>query len=217
MDKKLPLVFLVVLIVSFFLTVYKGKTVIKLIVGLGNPTAQYADTRHNAGFWLIEEIARQYNISLSPEKKFHGTVGRGQIAGVDVRLLMPDTYMNRSGLAVAPMVKFFNIAPNELLVAHDELDIGVGLIKLKTGGGHGGHNGLRDIVPHTGADFHRLRIGIGRPAHSSQVSNFVLSKPSADDKMSIDKAINCALDNLPALVGQDFAKAQNAINSFKLP
>lgn len=190
---------------------------IKLIVGLGNPTAQYADTRHNAGFWLVERLAEQFNISLSTDKKFHGMVGRGTICGADIRLLMPDTYMNKSGMAVAPLMKFYNISPDELLVAHDELDIAAGLIKLKTGGGHGGHNGLRDIVPHTGNDFHRLRIGIGRPAHSGQVSNFVLSKPSPDDKAAIGRAIDCVVDNLPALLSGDLEKARNAINSLKLP
>lgn len=190
---------------------------IKLIVGLGNPTAQYADTRHNAGFWLVERLAEQFNISLSTDKKFHGQVGRGTICGADVRLLMPDTYMNKSGMAVAPLMKFYNISPDELLVAHDELDIGAGLVKLKTGGGHGGHNGLKDIAPHTGLDFHRLRIGIGRPAHSSQVSNFVLSKPSPDDKTAIMRAIDCVVDNLPALLSGDLDKARNAINSLKLP
>lgn len=190
---------------------------IKLIVGLGNIGTQYADTRHNAGFWLVERICQTYNITLSHEKKFHGQVGRGNIAGCEVRVLMPDTLMNRSGLAVAPMMKFYNLTADELLVAHDELDIGAGLAKLKTGGGHGGHNGLRDIIPHTGADFHRLRIGIGRPAHSGEVSNFVLSKPSPNDKTAIDRALDLVMDALPELVGGDFAKAQKAINSIKLP
>lgn len=190
---------------------------IKLIVGLGNIGTQYADTRHNAGFWLVERICQTYNIALSHDKKFHGQVGRGNIAGNEVRVLMPDTLMNRSGLAVAPMMKFYNLTADELLVAHDELDIGAGLAKLKTGGGHGGHNGLRDIIPHTGADFHRLRIGIGRPAHSGEVSNFVLSKPSPNDKTAIDRALDLVMDALPELVGGDFAKAQKAINSIKLP
>lgn len=190
---------------------------IKLIVGLGNPTAQYADTRHNAGFWLVEKIATQHHIALSTDKKFHGLVGKGRIGGEQVHLLMPDTYMNRSGMAVAPLMKFYNLTADELLVIHDELDIGAGAVKFKTGGGHGGHNGLRDIVPHTGADFHRIRLGIGRPAHSGQVSNFVLSKPTLDEKIAIERAMDCVLDNLSSLIAGDFAKAQNAINSFKLP
>ncbi|AKG07016.1 peptidyl-tRNA hydrolase [Moraxella bovoculi] len=189
---------------------------IKLIVGLGNPGNEYKDTRHNTGFWFVDKISEQFGISLSHDKKFHGDVGRGKIFGQDVRLLKPDTFMNRSGLAVVPLAKFYNIAPNEILIAHDELDIAPGSIRLKTGGGHGGHNGLRDILPHIGADFHRLRIGIGHPGHASKVSGWVLSKPSSDDGISIDKALDCALDNLNLIMAGDFDKARNAINGFKL-
>ena len=194
----------------------KNTMSIKLIVGLGNPGNEYKDTRHNTGFWFVDKISEQFGISLSHDKKFHGDVGRGTIFGQDVRLLKPDTFMNRSGLAVAPLAKFYNIAPNEILIAHDELDIAPGSIRLKTGGGHGGHNGLKDIVPHIGADFHRLRIGIGHPGHASKVSGWVLSKPSSDDGISIDKALDCALDNLDLIMAGDFDKARNAINGFKL-
>lgn len=190
---------------------------IKLIVGLGNPTSAYAQTRHNAGFWLVEQLAKTFNISLAFDKKFHGQVGRGTIFGQEVRLLMPETYMNKSGLAVAPLMKFYHLTADELLVAHDELDIAAGLIKLKTGGGHGGHNGLRDIIPHTGAAFHRLRIGIGRPTHSSEVSNFVLSKPSVDDKTAIEQALDHFINNLNPLMTGDLDKARQTINSLKLP
>lgn len=189
---------------------------IKLIVGLGNPGNEYKDTRHNTGFWFVDKISEQFGISLSHDKKFHGEVGRGAIFDQDVRLLKPDTFMNRSGLAVVPLAKFYNIAPNEILIAHDELDIAPGSIRLKTGGGHGGHNGLRDILPHIGADFHRLRIGIGHPGHASKVSGWVLSKPSSDDGINIDKALDCALDNLNLIMAGDFDKARNAINGFKL-
>lgn len=189
---------------------------IKLIVGLGNPGNQYADTRHNAGFWFVENLADRFHISLSFDKKFFGQVGRGTIFGQEVRLLLPETFMNRSGQAVAPLAKFYNINANEILVAHDELDIGVGSIKLKTGGGHGGHNGLRDIVPHLGQDFHRLRVGIGRPAHSSQVSNFVLGKPPASERDHINQAIDCAADALSELMAGKFEQAQNQINGFKI-
>lgn len=189
---------------------------IKLIAGLGNPGNEYKDTRHNTGFWFVDKISEQFGISLSHDKKFHGEVGRGTIFGQDVRLLKPDTFMNRSGLAVVPLAKFYNIAPNEILIAHDELDIAPGSIRLKTGGGHGGHNGLRDILPHIGADFHRLRIGIGHPGHASKVSGWVLSKPSSDDGINIDKALDCALDNLNLIMAGDFDKARNAINGFKL-
>lgn len=189
---------------------------IKLIIGLGNPGNEYEDTRHNTGFWFVDKLAEQFNISLSHDKKFHGEVGRGNIFGQDVRLLKPDTFMNRSGQAVAPLAKFYNINPEEILIAHDELDIAAGAIRLKTGGGHGGHNGLKDIVPHIGANFHRLRIGIGHPGHASKVSGWVLSKPSSDDLISIDKALDCALDHLKLIMADDFDKARNGINGFKL-
>ncbi len=188
---------------------------IKLIVGLGNPGAQYADTRHNAGFWFVDEVARKYGISLSMDKKYHGQVGRGTIEGQEVRLLLPETFMNRSGQSVVPLAKFFQIKPSEILIAHDELDISPGSIRLKTGGGHGGHNGLRDIVPHIGADFHRLRIGIGHPGHASQVSAHVLSKPAVGDRAAIDQAIDCAVANLPLIMANDLDKARNHINGFK--
>ncbi|WP_434352667.1 aminoacyl-tRNA hydrolase [Psychrobacter sp. HD31] len=192
-------------------------TQLKLIVGLGNPGQQYAQTRHNAGFWFVEQIAKQFNIPLSAEKKFFGLTGRGRVYGHDVRLLLPETFMNKSGQSVVPMVNFFNLDNNQLLIAHDELDIPAGSIKLKTGGGHGGHNGLRDIVPHIGNDFHRLRVGIGHPGHKSKVSGHVLSKPTNDEQISIDKALECALDNLPLLLDGNIEKARANINGFKLP
>lgn len=190
---------------------------IKLIVGLGNVGATYHDTRHNAGFWFVQRLSDEFGISLSYDKKFNGETGRGILHGQDIRLLLPHTLMNLSGRAVAPLASFYNIKPSEILIAHDELDISVGEIRLKKGGGHGGHNGLKDIVPHIGADFYRLRIGIGRPPHASQVSNWVLSKPAEDDRTSIERAINCALDALPLLMAGDVNKATNQINGFKLP
>lgn len=190
---------------------------LKLIVGLGNPGQQYAQTRHNAGFWFVERIANDFNISLSQDKKFHGLVGRGQVHGADVRLLIPHTFMNKSGEAVVPMVNFYNIANDELLIAHDELDLPTGNMRLKVGGGHGGHNGLRDIVPHIGADFYRLRLGIGHPGHKSKVSGYVLGKPTSDEQIALDLMLDAAMQNLPALINGDIAKAQQAINGFKLP
>ena len=190
---------------------------IKLIVGLGNPGAQYQHTRHNAGFWFVEQLADKFGISLAFDKKFHGQVGRGLIHGQEVRLLLPETFMNRSGQSVAPFAKFYGIDTGSILIAHDELDIPAGSIKLKTGGGHGGHNGLKDIVPHIGAQFHRLRIGIGRPAHSSQVSGYVLGKPPTDERISIDAAIDCAVSSLGEIVSGDLERARNQINGFKLP
>ncbi len=192
-------------------------TQLKLIVGLGNPGQQYANTRHNAGFWFVEQIANDFNIPLTHEKKFHGLTGRGRVHGHDVRLLLPETFMNKSGQAVVPMVNFFNIDNDQLLIAHDELDIPAGSIKLKTAGGHGGHNGLRDIVPHIGNDFHRLRVGIGHPGHKSKVSGHVLSKPSTEDKVAIDRALEAALNALPKLLDGEIEKARAEINGFKLP
>ena len=190
---------------------------LKLIVGLGNPGAQYSQTRHNAGFWFVEQLAEKYHIDLNMDKKFHGLTGRGRICGQDVRLLLPVTFMNKSGQSVVPMVNFYGIDNAEILIAHDELDIPAGSIKLKTGGGHGGHNGLRDIAPHIGNDFHRLRIGIGHPGHKSKVSGHVLSKPSADEQIAIEAALEAALDASKLLITGDIEKARGEINGFKLP
>lgn len=190
---------------------------IKLIVGLGNVGAEYKDTRHNAGFWFVDALCEHFGIVMSHDKKFHGEVGRGVMFGADVRLIKPSTFMNRSGMAVAPLAKFYGIEPQQILIAHDELDISAGSLRLKKGGGHGGHNGLKDITPHIGAEFYRLRVGIGRPAHSSQVSGWVLSKPSVDDKISIDKAIACGVDALELLMADQEQKAISLANGFKLP
>lgn len=190
---------------------------LKLIVGLGNPGQQYMYTRHNAGFWFVQHLAHQFNIDLSPDKKFHGVIGRGQIHGHDVRLLLPLNFMNKSGQSVVPMVNFYGIDNDELLIAHDELDIPAGSIKLKTGGGHGGHNGLRDITPHIGNDFHRLRVGIGHPGHKSKVTGHVLSKAAPDEQTAIDSALTAAFEALPLLLDGDIERARSQINSFKLP
>ena len=190
---------------------------IKLIVGLGNPGEQYQYTRHNAGFWFVLHLAQQFNISLSPDKKFHGLTGRGQIHGHDVRLLLPLTFMNKSGQSVVPMVNFYNIANDELLIAHDELDIPAGSIKLKSTGGHGGHNGLRDITPHIGNEFHRLRVGIGHPGHKSKVSGHVLSKAAPNEQIAIDSALSAAFEALPLLLDGKIERAREHINGFKLP
>ncbi len=190
---------------------------IKLIVGLGNPGQQYMFTRHNAGFWFVQHLAQEFNIELSADKKFHGVTGRGQIHGHDVRLLLPLTFMNKSGQSVVPMVNFYNIANDELLIAHDELDIPAGSIKLKTGGGHGGHNGLRDITPHIGNDFHRLRIGIGHPGHKSKVTGHVLSKAAPDEQIAIESALSNAFKALPLLLDGHLERAREQINSFRSP
>lgn len=193
----------------------KEQASISLIVGLGNPGTEYAQTRHNAGFWYVEAIAQRFNITLKAESRFSGLVGRGLIDGHDVRLLLPTTFMNLSGRSVAPLAKFFQIAPNQILVAHDELDLPSGCIRLKTGGGHGGHNGLRDIIPQIGNDFHRLRIGIGHPGHKEKVHGHVLGRAPKTEQDLLDQALNEALRLTPMIVQGDIARAMSQLNGFK--
>ena len=189
---------------------------IKMIVGLGNPGVEYRGTRHNAGADFVDELVRQMGISLQPESKFSGLAGRGNLAGHDLRVLIPTTFMNRSGKAVSAMANFFKIAPEEILIAHDELDIPAGTARFKRGGGHGGHNGLRDIVPSLGnsKDFYRLRIGIGHPGHASKVTGHVLSTPSQVDRSRIEACIDEAVASLPLLLEGDDTKAMTRLHSF---
>ena len=189
---------------------------ISLIVGLGNPGNEYAQTRHNAGFWYVEQLADRYNISLKNDSKYNAITGRGNIEGQDVRLLLPLTYMNRSGQSVVPFAKFYQIPTPQILIAHDELDMNPGVIRLKDGGGHGGHNGLKDIVPHIGANFLRLRIGIGHPGSKERVSGHVLGKAPSSEQTLMDQAIDHALANTKALVNGQTSQAMNAINAFKV-
>lgn len=190
---------------------------IRLIVGLGNPGAEYEQTRHNAGAWLVERLARQEGISLSPDKKFFGLSGKGRIAGQECFLLLPTTFMNRSGQSVAALANFYKIKPNEILVAHDELDMPAGVAKFKIGGGHGGQNGLRDIIAQLGnqKDFHRLRVGIGHPGDKSLVTGHVLGRASKAEQQSIDHVIDEAICVLPDAISGDLAKAMNRLHSFK--
>uniref|UniRef100_UPI0002BA501C aminoacyl-tRNA hydrolase n=1 Tax=Acinetobacter baumannii TaxID=470 RepID=UPI0002BA501C len=171
--------------------------------------------RHNAGFWFVEQLADKYGITLKNDPKFHGISGRGNIEGHDVRLLLPMTYMNRSGQSVVPFSKFYQIAPEAILIAHDELDMNPGVIRLKTGGGHGGHNGLRDIVPHIGPNFHRLRIGIGHPGSKERVSGHVLGKAPSSEQSLMDGAIDHALSKVKLLVQGQVPQAMNQINAYK--
>ena len=188
---------------------------ISLIVGLGNPGTEYAQTRHNAGFWFVQRLAEQYGIQLKGDPKYKGISGRGNIEGQDVRLLLPTTFMNLSGQSVVPFAKFYQIAPEAILIGHDELDMNPGVIRLKTGGGHGGHNGLKDIVPHIGSNFHRLRIGIGHPGSKERVSGHVLSKAPSSEQNLMDDAIAHALSRIQLLVNGDIQQAMNQINAYK--
>ncbi|MCK9353806.1 MAG: aminoacyl-tRNA hydrolase [Gallionella sp.] len=168
---------------------------IRLIVGLGNPGREYENTRHNAGFWWLDEFARTHNLSFRSEAKFHGLAARGQLHGHEVFLLKPQTFMNVSGRAVGALAQFYKIAPAEVLVVHDELDLPPGSAKLKLGGGHGGHNGLKDIIAYLGTkDFWRLRLGIGHPGERSEVVNFVLNDPRREERALIDEAMQRAQD-----------------------
>lgn len=163
---------------------------IRLIVGLGNPGREYESTRHNAGFWWVDELARSQNLNFGNEAKFHGLMARGRLHGQEVFLLKPQTFMNVSGRAVGALAQFHKIEPAEILVVHDELDLQPGVARLKLGGGHGGHNGLKDIIAHLGSrDFWRLRIGIGHPGERAEVTNFVLNNPRREERELIDAAM----------------------------
>lgn len=167
---------------------------IRLIVGLGNPGREYEHTRHNAGFWWVDELARAHHANLKAEGRFHGLLARCGMQGREVFLLEPQTFMNVSGRAVAAVAQFYKIEPAQILVAHDELDLPPGSAKLKLGGGHGGHNGLKDIIAHLGTkDFWRLRLGIGHPGDRAEVVNFVLNAPRREERELIDQAMEKAM------------------------
>jgi PTH1 family peptidyl-tRNA hydrolase len=185
----------------------------RLVVGLGNPGRQYEATRHNAGFWWVDAIAAELGIALHPEPRFQGDVGRFKQADVDCWFLKPATYMNESGRSVRALCDFYKIAPTEMLVVHDELDLEPGVIKLKQSGGVAGHNGLRDVAAHLGRDFWRLRIGIGHPGDRAQVSSYVLSPPSIDDTELISSALERSLKIWPQLLGDDFKGAMHRLHT----
>lgn len=188
---------------------------VKLIVGLGNPGNEYVRTRHNAGQDLVEELARSTASPLADTPKFFGLQSRVLYASRDLRMLIPNTFMNRSGQAVAAVAQFYKIEPEEILVVHDELDLPPGEARLKIGGGHGGHNGLRDIIECLGnnKNFARLRIGIGHPGNAKQVANFVLKKASPDEQISIDNAIERSLGVLPNAVKGDWEAAMRELHT----
>jgi PTH1 family peptidyl-tRNA hydrolase len=191
---------------------------IKLLVGLGNPGNEYEDTRHNAGFWWIDAVARELKVSLVPERSYHGLVARTTVNGQNVWLLEPQTFMNLSGKSVNALARFFKIQPREILVAHDELDIVPGEAKLKLGGSHAGHNGLRDIHAQLGtADYWRLRIGVGHPGDKAEVVSWVLKKPMLEHRKAIDDSIHRAVNALPLLLAGDMEKAMVRIHTSKPP
>jgi len=168
-------------------------TAIRLIVGLGNPGREYETTRHNVGFLWVDELARLQKLNFKSEAKFHGLTARGQLHGQEVFLLKPQTFMNVSGRSVVALALFYKILPNQILVIHDELDLPPGVARLKMGGGHGGHNGLKDIIAHLGSkDFWRLRLGIGHPGDRNEVADYVLSDPRREERELIEDAMQKA-------------------------
>lgn len=187
---------------------------VDIIVGLGNPGAEYANTRHNAGFWFVDEVARQFGGAFKSEKKFNGELARCVIHGRDVLLLKPTTFMNLSGQALQPLMNFYKVAIENVLVAHDDLDLPVGTIRLKQGGGHGGHNGLRDIMARCGGNnFQRLRIGIGHPGEKTMVTSHVLKKASDEDARVIEDGISRTIAELDLIVNGDSQKAMHKLHT----
>ena len=187
-----------------------------LVVGLGNPGDRYSQTRHNAGFWFVDELARRHGGFFRAEKKFHGEVAEISVDGGRVTLLKPMTFMNRSGLSVAELARFYRLAPETLLIAHDEIDLPPGSLRVKQAGGHGGHNGLRDIMPALGSpEFWRLRIGVGHPGSKDQVVNYVLDRPGKAEQEAIDDALAAAVDVFPYMLKGEWGKAQQPLHSRK--
>jgi PTH1 family peptidyl-tRNA hydrolase len=189
-------------------------TNIALIAGLGNPGKSYRETRHNVGFWLLERLRREFQINFSPEKKFKAETGQLNFNNRQVRVIAPSTFMNLSGQSIASMLSFYRIDPSQLLVIHDDLDLEPGSVRLKLGGGHGGHNGLRDICSRLGVStFPRIRIGIGHPGANRDVSSYVLKRPSVADRSRIENAVERALNVMPEILWGDFQAAMNTLHT----
>jgi PTH1 family peptidyl-tRNA hydrolase len=187
---------------------------IKLIIGLRNPGSAYEHTRHNAGGWLTSLFAQRHNASFKTDKKMNAELAQVNLHQDTCKLILPLTFMNHSGQPTRAVSQFYQIQPNEILVVHDELDLPPGRIKLKTGGGHGGHNGIRDIISQLGSpDFHRLRIGIGHPGHRDLVHQYVLNKPSLHDRQQIYDAIDRGIAVMPFILTGDLARAMNQLNT----
>ncbi len=185
---------------------------ISLIVGLGNPGPQYESTRHNAGFWFLDMVAEQRGASFRVDTKMHGEVAKAAINGDPVWLLKPSTFMNRSGQSVSALASYYKIPVASVLVVHDELDLPPGQLRLKLGGGHAGHNGLRDITAHMGSEFMRLRVGIGRPDHSGSVTDYVLGNPGKASREMIDDALDDAERMLEKVVGGEMQGVMNRLH-----
>jgi PTH1 family peptidyl-tRNA hydrolase len=186
---------------------------LRIIVGLGNPGPEHLMTRHNAGFWFVDLLARQYSGEFRDYRKYSGETAKVQIGDQEIMLLKPTTYMNRSGLSVRQLSDFFKVPPEEILVAHDELDLPVGAVRLKQGGGHGGNNGMRDVIAHIGADFWRLRFGIGHPGNKAEVIDYVLTRAPRHEEDMILEAISAAAESMPLLLEQGAERAMTRLHS----
>ncbi len=186
---------------------------IRIIAGLGNPEDKYERTLHNAGFWFVDALARKCGGSFRYEKKFDADYCRVNLHGEDVWLMKPQSYMNQSGQPVRGMLDYYRLRPSELLVAHDEIDLPPGTVRLKQGGGHGGHNGLRDIIRHCGPEFLRLRLGVGHPGEKHKVTNYVLKKGSADIETAVERNIDEAIDVMPELVDGNVNSAMKKLHT----
>ena len=186
---------------------------IRLIAGLGNPGPAYAETRHNAGAWFIEALCQQFRLSLNPEAKFSARLASWTFGGKTYALLIPSTYMNHSGQAVGAYAKYFQVQPHDILIVHDELDLKAGDVRFKEGGGHAGHNGLKDIIHHLHSrDFQRIRLGIDHPGHKDEVSDYVLSQPTLDEKRHIKAAIQTAINDLQKLLMQNVSTKKDEMH-----
>jgi PTH1 family peptidyl-tRNA hydrolase len=189
--------------------------VIRLIVGLGNPGPHYTDTRHNAGVWFTEALCTKHRLTLKIETKFNARVASWSFGGKECKILVPNTYMNHSGQPVSAIAKYYQIPTETILIAHDELDIPPGTVRFKTNGGHGGHNGLRDIIHHLKSpEFHRLRLGIGHPGHKDEVADYVLQSPSKTEEQKIRATIDETLKILPQILMGDWQAVMHHLHSF---
>lgn len=186
---------------------------IRLVAGLGNPGLRHEQTRHNAGFWFVDELSSRCGALFRPEAKFSGQVGKISLAGLEVWLLKPTTFMNRSGLSLSSFCSYFRIPPHRILVVHDEIDLPPGSVRLKRAGGHGGHNGLRDVIAHIGREFWRLRLGVGHPGHRDQVIEYVLSRAAKPEEESIRQGIMQAVEVMDLVISGEMEKAMHRLHS----
>jgi PTH1 family peptidyl-tRNA hydrolase len=186
---------------------------LRIIVGLGNPGPEHQVTRHNVGFWFVDLLARRHGVEFRDYRKYSGETARVTIEGQELILLKPTTYMNRSGLSIRQISDFYKVVPDDILVAHDELDLPVGSVRLKHGGGHGGHNGLRDTIAHVGENFWRLRLGIGHPGNKFEVIDYVLTRAPRVEEEMILEAVNTAADSVPLILEQGAERAMTKLHS----